>query len=377
MSNKIITTLKKGIAVANYSLFTLTFSLLFTACSDDNGSNPTLGEPSTFVLNTPSYSTVPIDLATSTEIPFTWSSPDYGFPVAAIFQLEASIDGNFTISTDEAALDESGETIPNYIQLPEAFYGGYGIIQAKTLAQAVKLMGNWDEGETPETQTLVIRASATAGDRTIYSNSVNIVVVPAAEVAPSWPLYIYEIGNESGWATVHALSSPAQDGVYTGYYWLDGGFKFKPNEGNWDGDWGQDPAGAYGTLVVDGEEDCNDPGKSFPDQAQPAGFYQVKVDLNEMTWALTPITSISIIGGFNDWAGDVDMTYNTKDGCWEVTTDAVSGEYKFRANHDWAINWGGTEDNLTQDGANLSSDGGTHTYKLFLSCEGNHYVVIE
>ena len=350
---------------------------VLTACSDDNGSNPTLGEPSTFVLNTPAYSTVPVDLATSTEIPFTWSSPDYGFPVAAEFQLEASIDGSFTVSTAEAEADESGATIPNYVALPATFFGGSGTIACNTLAQAVNLMGNWDEGETPATQTLVVRASATAGSQKIYSNTVNIVVIPTAEVAPAWPMYIYEIGNESGWATAHVLCSPAQDGIYTGYYWLDGGFKFKPNADNWDGDWGQDPAGEYGTLVVDGEEDCNDPGKSFPDQAQPAGFYQVKVDLNEMTWALTPITSISIIGGFNDWAGDVDMTYNTKDGCWEVTTDAVSGEYKFRANHDWAINWGGTEDNLTQDGANLTSDGGTHTYKLFLSCEGNHYVVIE
>jgi hypothetical protein len=108
-----------------------------------------------------------------------------------------------------------------------------------------------------------------------------------------------------------------------------------------------------------------------------AGFYMITVNLNEMTYSTTPITNISIIGGFNDWAGDVEMTYNVEGGYWECTTGEVSGEYKFRANHDWAINWGGTEDNLTQDGANLNSDGGTHTYKLYLSCENKHHVVIE
>jgi hypothetical protein len=108
-----------------------------------------------------------------------------------------------------------------------------------------------------------------------------------------------------------------------------------------------------------------------------AGFYLITVDLNEMTYSTTPITNISIIGGFNDWAGDVEMTYNVEGGYWECTTGEVSGEYKFRANHDWAINWGGTEDNLTQDGANLNSDGGTHTYKLYISCENKHHVVIE
>jgi len=354
---------------------------LFTSCKDDNDSNPVLGTPTTFALNTPAYSTVPVDLATSTEIPFTWSSPDYGFPVEAEFQLEASIDGNFTVSVEQADADESGATIPNYVALPTIFTGGHGTIPCSALAVALNKMGNWEEGMTPATQTMVVRASAktkNAGATPIYSNTVNIIVVPSNEPAPpSWPLYIFEIGNESGWATAHELCSPAQDGIYQGFYWLDGGFKFKPNADNWDGDWGQDPAGAYGTLVVDGEEDCNDPGKSFPDQAQPAGFYQVNVDLNEMTWNIVAITNISIIGGFNDWAGDVEMTYNKDEGCWECTTSEVEGEYKFRANHDWAINWGGSVDNLEQDGANLNSDGGKHTYKLYISYAGNHKVVIE
>ena len=354
---------------------------LFTSCKDDNDSNPVLGKPTTFVLNAPAYSTVPVDLASSTEIPFTWSSPDYGFPVEAEFQLEASIDGNFTVSVEEADADESGETIPNYVALPTIFTGGQGAIPCGTLAVALNKMGNWAEGETPATQTMVVRASAktkNTGATPIYSNTVTIIVVPSNEPAPAqYPLYIYEIGNESGWSTAHELCSPAQDGIYQGFYWLDGGFKFKPNADNWDGDWGQDPAGAYGSLVVDGEEDCNDPGKSFPDQAQPAGFYQVNVDLIEMTWNIVPITSISIIGGFNDWAGDVEMTYNVDEGCWECTTSEVEGEYKFRANHDWAINWGGSEDNLVQDGANLNSDGGSHTYKLYISYAGNHKVVIE
>ena len=65
---------------------------LFAACADDNDSNPVIGSPSTFNLNTPSYAAIPVDLATSTELPFTWSQPDYGFPVAADYQLEASID---------------------------------------------------------------------------------------------------------------------------------------------------------------------------------------------------------------------------------------------------------------------------------------------
>ena len=298
---------------------------LFAACADDNDSNPVIGSPSTFNLNTPSYAAIPVDLATSTELPFTWSQPDYGFPVAADYQLEASIDGNFTISVDEAALDESGSTIPNYVTLPASFQGGYGTIAASALAAAVNQMGNYGEN-VPATQALTIRASATAGGRTIYSNTVNILVVPTAEVAPAFPEFIYEIGNESGWSTPHALRSPAQDGVYVGFYWLDGEFKFKPNEGNWDGDWEND---GDGKIADNGG--ANMPGVD-------PGFYKITVDLNEMTYSVEPITNISIIGGFNDWAGDVEMEYNIEGGYWQCTTDEVTGEYKFRANHDWAIN---------------------------------------
>ena len=71
------------------------------------------------------------------------------------------------------------------------------------------------------------------------------------------------------------------------------------------------------------------------------------------------------------------MTYNAEAGCWEVTTDEVSGEYKFRANHGWDINWGGNVKGLTQDGSNLSIDAGTHTFKLYLSYNGAHKVTIE
>jgi hypothetical protein len=71
------------------------------------------------------------------------------------------------------------------------------------------------------------------------------------------------------------------------------------------------------------------------------------------------------------------MTFNKDEGCWEVTTDAVSGEYKFRANHDWAINWGGDVNGLTQDGSNLSLTAGTYTFKLYLTYNGAHKVVIK
>ena len=181
--------------------------------------------------------------------------------------------------------------------------------------------------------------------------------------------YFYEIGNESGWGTSHALAGPANDGKYKGYYYLNGEFKFKPNADNWDDDLEYvSGTTTSGTLTDAGGPNCPDPGE---------GFYEIFLDAGALNYTLTKIESVSMIGGFNEWASDLEMTYNAEEGCWEVTTDQVSGEYKFRANHDWVINWGGDAKGLTQDGANLSIDGGSHTFKLYLSYNGAHKLTIE
>jgi len=182
-----------------------------------------------------------------------------------------------------------------------------------------------------------------------------------------YPDNYFEIGNEGGWSTSHLLLGNG-NGQYQGYYWLDGEYKFKPNKDNWDNDLEYVSGNTTsGTLTDGGGPNCPDPG---------AGFYQINLDATSMTFSLMKIESISMIGGFNGWSDDLEMTYNSAEGCWEVTTDAVSGEFKFRANHDWAINWGGDTGNLTQDGSNLNIEAGTYKFQLYITYTGNNKVVI-
>ena len=182
-----------------------------------------------------------------------------------------------------------------------------------------------------------------------------------------YPDNFYEIGNEGGWGISHLLAGNG-NGQYQGYYYLDGEFKFKPNADNWDNDLEYVSGDAMsGSLTDGGGPNCPDPG---------AGFYQINLDFANMFYSLLKIESISMIGGFNGWSDDLEMTYNVTEGCWEVTTDAVSGEYKFRANHDWSINWGGTDADLAQDGANLNIEAGTYKFQLYITYAGNNKVVI-
>ena len=185
----------------------------------------------------------------------------------------------------------------------------------------------------------------------------------------TFPEFIYEIGGESGWSTSHPLAGNGT-GQYSGIYYLNDQFKFKPNADNWDDDYEKADGDAYaGTLKQDGGPNVDAP---------EAGVYVIDVDLAAMTYKLTALTSVSIIGSVKgSWDTDVDLTYNVEAGCWEVTAELGAGEWKFRANHDWAINWGGSEGDLTQDGANLQlAEAGTYKVQLFLSYAGKHYCTV-
>ena len=178
---------------------------------------------------------------------------------------------------------------------------------------------------------------------------------------------LYMKGDANGWDGYDYLSG--EDGVkFTGFMYLNqNGFKFTTAP-DWSGT-------GYGANF-----------DTAPDAAnivitEPAGYYQVDVDLSEKTYTLTPITSIGIIGSAspNGWDSDVDMTYvpynkDTKEvnGYWEVKNITLSaGEIKFRANDGWAISWGGELDHLTtKNGGNITVEAGTYDIKLYAWAEG-------
>ena len=73
-----------------------------------------------------------------------------------------------------------------------------------------------------------------------------------------------------------------------------------------------------------------------------------------------------------DWATEAPLTYNAETGAWEGTVTFTTGEFKFRANGDWDINFGGALDNLVINGSNLEVEAGTYNVVLTLVCPGEY-----
>ena len=192
--------------------------------------------------------------------------------------------------------------------------------------------------------------------------------------------YIYEAGVNNDWGAIEQpLYCGDGNGTYVGFFYAQdadwsggkGAFKFTGAFNSWnEGNYGTgtiNDDGLSGTLIDDGG--------SGNVLAEP-GFYRAEVNLADMTYQLTPIYSIGIIGPAQagGWSDDTDMTYNPETRAWEATIELAADEFKFRANDDWAINWGGTAENLIQDGSNLKiTEAGTYFIQLYPLCETKAY----
>ena len=141
---------------------------------------------------------------------------------------------------------------------------------------------------------------------------------------------LYMKGDANGWDGYDYLAG--DDGVhFTGFMYLNqNGFKFTTAP-----DWS-------GTGYGENFSTAPDAGNIV--MTEPAGYYKVDVDLSAKTYTLTPITSIGIIGAavpVTGWDSDQDLTYNVEERCWEIKDiELNAGECKFRANDDWAMQWG-------------------------------------
>lgn len=176
--------------------------------------------------------------------------------------------------------------------------------------------------------------------------------------------FIYFIGSTDGWSSSDQKLALVDDakGVYTGYVYVadpNGAglqFKFQRVAGSWDNEIN---AGAFNTF----SDAATNEGGNFGVNAGE-GVYYFDVNLSEGKITATKVEKMGIIGGFNNWGGDAVMTWNAKEYCFEATNVGVTADgWKFRVNGGWDINLGGSLDNLTAGGDNLSVAG--NTVKLY------------
>ena len=350
---------------------------LFTSCKDDNDSNPTLTQPTTFVLNEVSV-TGNIDLEkTTAPIILTWSQPtpynNFNAPVVPTDWVEMSPTGQFTKAFDANAEDNTGA---DYFVLDETFSSGKNVeVNAQNLNRSLLQLLGWTENTVPSVQKVSIRVKAAVRDASfteyfpIYSNVVTMNTVPyyielKAADPEIWWLIGADIADGSWGGDMGKCVIPMQtiDGVeydaktgageiqWIGY--LGGnGFKLR---GALDDGW------AVQIGQNDGGYVKNDGGSGNITVSEP-GLYKVTLSTVELTKVAdganttalkiekydtsAPVYSgMAIAGSFNDW-GDTAMTpcstgWENHD--WYMTHEfAANDEVKVKQADSWDFNKGG------------------------------------
>ena len=188
----------------------------------------------------------------------------------------------------------------------------------------------------------------------------------------------YVVGGIQGWSDIaktHLFSPDGFNNISYTTKWT-GQWDLKiwdaANFGNWDATWG---------CSIDGDNSPN--GTLINSNAQciaaPSDeYYTFTINLNDMTYTWTKLddqqptiyASISLIGGFSNWGVDFDLAEVAPHNWHGVFTQEEDGELKLRANHDWAVNWGGIDGNWNvadvyfqkgaNDGPNIIVPAGTY-----------------
>lgn len=268
-------------------------------------------------------------------ITFSLTNASYGYQAAVTNVLQLAVKGTNFVNAKEAIMPANATT--------KAYNG----LDFNNLLLSLNL-------PTSKSSDVEVRIKSTISNKVdaVYSNVVSLSAKPFPLTA-----WIYVPGNYQGWDPTKAdsLISASGNGIYTGVIAFDGSeFKITPAK-KWDIAYGDAGGGKISTS-----------GGNF--NSVTAGAKQLDVDLNTLTYTITPLVW-SIIGNAipgSNWSVDTDAKFiNDGKGQWTVTLALTPGELKFRKNHDWGTSIGDAT------GGNIAiATAGTYTLTATINADG-------
>ncbi|ANH82865.1 hypothetical protein A8C56_19410 [Niabella ginsenosidivorans] len=268
---------------------------------------------------------------------FTYDDIDLGFKDALSYILQISVAGHDFKSDSLIELDLDRKALKKTFTAQEL-----NLLLLKEFLPPGKT-GNYE-----------FRIRTSAGN--VYSNVVPLTITTYQAIA-----WAYVPGAYQGWepSTADSLISATGNGIYTGTILFTPGnleFKITPAK-SWDIAYGD---AGDGNISTSASANLVAPG---------AGSYQITANFNDNTYSIQ-YNQWSIIGDATagGWNADTDMKFNNGDSTWSVVAALTAGgSVKFRYNHDWGVNYGGSAGTLKLNGDNIPiTTTGTYSIKMDL-----------
>ncbi|UJP64543.1 SusE domain-containing protein [Mongoliitalea daihaiensis] len=347
------------------SLAALMLPLIWSCGEVDNP--PIIPQTSSNLVSAPS--TIVIEEADSASmISFTVSPVDFGIPTDVEYTLQADRPGaNFASPVDIGSSETTTITVRGDVLNRRAI--AKGIVAGETGPLEFRVRATTTRALSP-----LIGATTTVNITTFATAEVvrNLFLVGDA-TAPGWN------NNNNNPALFRDPENPDLY-VYSGFF-AQGAFKLIENLNNWRPQWGTDNGTTVRVNVGDDEPEA------IP--VASAGFYTFTVDLSDGSFSLVPFDgptdrvfeTIGIIGSAtaNGWDASTAMVGTNFDRhLWRITATLTAGDIKFRADNDWADNWGADTAISgvgVQGGPNIPVEAGNYT--IWFSSLDGRYILIE
>ncbi|MDN5203630.1 SusF/SusE family outer membrane protein [Fulvivirgaceae bacterium BMA10] len=328
-----------------------------TSCEEEE-LGPKLGDSNSFSAPKLSNSatSTPVELnadnAQNLFEEFSWSKANYGVNIPVDYLLELSATTDFSEVLNLANTKTTSATITVEDFNDAVLELGLPAFEESTVSLRVK--------------TIVVGAALD----TLISESISRTVTTyrLSECGDFCTVGIIGSASPGDWGTDTDMrladASGADRSTWTIKLFLKAGeVKFRASDG-WDTNWG---AAAFPS----GTGELNGP--NIP--IATAGYYEVTFNDKSGEYTFTQLaapefTSIGIIGSATSggWDSDTDLTQDTGDPhLWTGSITLTDGEAKFRANDDWANNWGAEtflSGHGVAGGANIPVTAGTYTVRF-------------
>lgn len=332
-------------------------------------SNTILFQVSKFVVTPPVFKTPangfavvitdtnPDDIA----LTLTWEDPEIteSSTVDVSYNVEMDLAGN-----DFAAATLIGSSDTNTFE-----------ISHDNLNDLVIAAGGKADEATDFDFRLIAVAKTAGGD---LNRTSELITLSLTAFKAAIPDNLFMVGAHNGWNNADATQQFYNDGngVFSRVQTFSANDEFKmiPVSGAWDGDYGEDPNNP-GKIVQEGENNI---------KVETAGTYLVIVDFNTLSFKLSNIDTLFMVGAHNGWNNaDVTQQFNTSgNGVFtRMQTFSEGDEFKMiPVSGDWGGDYGEDPNNpgkIIQEGENNIKVAAAGTFMVTVDFNDLSYSLVE
>ena len=286
---------------------------------------------------------------------FSWTAADYGVQTQINYAIEVS-----SASHADKVVVTSGISDTTFVKVPYEALNAiflYELELASGVAEDVQFVVSAKVGESPKvySNAVTVSASATEAEK----------VYPTLTVAGSYAYnnwtpgkgqFVFDFdGDDTKYSGIIDFGEDvsALNFKFVGSSWGENEFSVPSGEA-------QAPEAAELPLVAGGGDNIS--------AYTTHRYYSLTLD--KATPKVIKNFSFNTLGVIGDatptgWDSDTDMAFNAEKQRFYVDITLVDGTIKFRADDDWAVNWGGADGVLTAGADNIPVAAGN--YRIYVN----------